>query len=197
MPFLPQPKKFMPLLKSRKVSSSQLQPTRVSEYCSNLNPSLPKEHKNVEQKQNQTKLFAAVILIDLLQTNSYSPTQATKKKILLLYHLSLPTEEGKKVFLTITHEELEKKPRFKAWSDFGYSARVFMYREKSVGTHLEPRTTITIFEEIPQNLTKKCQQNKKPPTRMNKMCIFISFFVDMAVALMQAQGMEQKSAKSS
>lgn len=72
-----------------------------------------------------------------------------------------------------------------------------MYREKSVGTHLEPRTTITIFEEIPQNLTKKCQQNKKTPTRMNKMCIFISFFVDMAVALMQAQGMEQKSAKSS
>lgn len=166
----------MPLLKSREVSSSQLQPTRVSEYCSNLNPSLPKEHKNVEQKQNQTKLFAAVVLIELLQTNSYSPTQATKKKILLLYHLSLPTEEGKRVFLTITHKELAKMPHFKARSDFGYSARVFMYREKSFGTHLEPRTTITIFEEIPQNLTKKCQRKKNPLTRMNKMCILNFFF---------------------
>lgn len=32
---------------------------------------------------------------------------------------------------------------------------------------------------------------------MNKMCIFNFFFFDMAVALMRAQGMEQKSAKSS
>lgn len=73
-----------------------------------------------------------------------------------------------------------------------------MYREKSVGTHLEPRTTITIFEEIPQTLTKKYQQNKKTPTHTNKMCIFfLTEAVDTAVALMRAQGMEQKSAKSS
>lgn len=64
-----------------------LQLNQVYNYCCNFNPSLLKQHKNVEQKQNQTSYLQESPLLELPWKHSYSSTEG-----IFLFYLSLPSE---------------------------------------------------------------------------------------------------------
>lgn len=125
-----------------------------------------KQHKNVEQKQNQTSY---------LQDKSARTTKETQLQLnrgneerILLFYLSSSRIRKMQDFLLKTQEELAQNPCFKTISL--QVSRVLMQHKKAANMQPQPWTLIIIFQDKTLGLKypQTYQEQKKKIAQINK-----------------------------